>query len=133
MVDFDVLQRERPTIIHDSARQRTARALLGKDVEEWRKETSLTQKLLAEKAQRMLRNARVSVKLTAAVISDLELGSTNATRLTVRQLRAIAHVLGGAFIVRQSDVEQPVSDSSTKLETLFGEGAQLSIEDPNTD
>ena len=125
---------EQSNLVHQPSRQKTARAILGKDVERWRGSIPrMTQKLLAEKVQRLLHNAPAPIKLTARVISELELGSQNATRLTVRQLRVIAQVLGGVFIVRRDGVEQPVSDGDTQLETLFREGARLSIEDPAMD
>ncbi len=88
----------------------------------------MTQKLLAEKVQALLPEASARVKLTAQVISDLELGYSGALGLTVKQLRAIAHVLDRAFVIEQENIERPISiDGNTTLEMLFRKGVRLSL------
>lgn len=94
----------------------------------------MTQKLLAKKAQKLLPGTAPQAKLTARDISDLELGSQRVMKLTVRHLRAIAHVLGRAFMVEQEGIEQPiVINGDTTLEMIFRKGARPSLEDPYTD
>jgi hypothetical protein len=135
MFELDALPIEKSTLVHQPSRQKTARALLGQDIERWRGcAPRMTQKLLAEKAQRLLPGTAPHAKLTAQLISELELGSQRSTRLTVRHLRAIAQVLGRAFMVDQEAIEQPiVINGDTTLEMIFRKGARPSLEDPYTD
>jgi hypothetical protein len=133
--ELDELPIEKTTLIHEPARQKTARALLGRNVEQWRRNIpGMTQKLLAEEAQKLLPGTVPQAKLTARDISDLELGSQRVMKLTMRHLRAIAHVLGRAFMVEQENIEQSISiDGNTTLDMLFRKGARPSLEDPYTD
>ena len=133
--ELDALPIEKPTLIHQPSRQKTARSLLGRNIEQWRRSIPrMTQKLLAKKAQKLLPGTAPQAKLTARDISDLELGSQRVMKLTVRHLRAIAHVLGRAFMVEQEGIEQPiVINGDTTLEMIFRKGARPSLEDPYTD
>ena len=136
MFELDALSMiEKPIVGHRAPRQKTARVILGQEIELSRGSMShMTQKLLAEKVQALLPEASARVKLTAQVISDLELGYSGALGLTVKQLRAIAHVLDRAFVIEQENIERPISiDGNTTLEMLFRKGVRLSLGDPYTD